>query len=107
MTGLSIVGSGRYLPGRPYTNHDLARVMDTSDDWIHQRTGIRQRHFCPEGEGVSDLAVHAARAALEAAGRAPEDVDYILFNTMTPDHVFPGSGVVMGTKLGCLGIPAL
>jgi len=81
--------------------------MDTSDEWIRKRTGIAQRHFCPEGQGVSDLAVHAARAALESAGRAPEDVDYILFNTMTPDHVFPGSGVVLGTKLGCRGVPAL
>jgi 3-oxoacyl-[acyl-carrier-protein] synthase III len=107
MAGLSIVGSGRYLPGRPYTNDDLARVMDTSDAWIRQRTGIGQRHFCPEGQGVSDLAVGASRQALEAAGRAPEDVDYILFNTMTPDHVFPGSGVLLASKLGCVGVPAL
>jgi 3-oxoacyl-[acyl-carrier-protein] synthase-3 len=107
MSGLSIIGSGRHLPGRPVTNSDLARVMDTADEWIRKRTGIAQRHFCPEGQGVSDLAVHAARAALESAGRAPEDVDYILFNTMTPDHVFPGSGVVLGTKLGCRGVPAL
>lgn len=107
MTGLSIVGSGRYLPGRPYTNDDLARVMDTSDAWIRQRTGIGQRHFCPEGEGASDLAVHAAQQALEAAGRAPQDIDYILFNTMTPDHFFPASGVLFGAKLGCIGVPAL
>lgn len=107
MPGLSIIGTGRHLPGRPYTNDDLARVMDTDDAWIRQRTGIRQRHFCPEGQGVSDLAVEAARAALENAGRAPEDVDYVLFNTMTPDHVFPGSGVIFATKLGCRGVPAL
>lgn len=107
MPGLCIIGSGRHLPGRPYTNHDLARVMDTSDAWIRQRTGIGQRHFCPEGQGVSDLALEAARAALENAGRAAEDVDYVLFNTMTPDHVFPGSGVILGAKLGCRGVPAL
>jgi 3-oxoacyl-[acyl-carrier-protein] synthase-3 len=105
--GLSIIGSGRHLPGRAFTNHDLARVMDTSDDWIHQRTGIRARHFCPEGQGVSDLAVPAVKNALESAGRAPEDVDYILFNTMTPDHMFPGSGCILGAKLGMLGVPAL
>lgn len=107
MSGLTIVGTGRHLPGRPYTNHDLARVMDTSDEWIQKRTGIAQRHFCPEGMGVSDLAIDAARGALEAAGRAAEEVDYILFNTMTPDHVFPGSGVLLGAKIGCIGVPAL
>jgi 3-oxoacyl-[acyl-carrier-protein] synthase-3 len=107
MSGFDIIGSGRYLPGRPYTNDDLARVMDTSDEWIKQRTGIAQRHFCPEGQGVSDLALPAARLALESAGRAPEDVDYILFNTMTPDHMFPGSAPVLAEKLGCVGVPAL
>jgi 3-oxoacyl-[acyl-carrier-protein] synthase III len=105
--GFSIIGSGRHLPGRPYTNHDLARVMDTNDEWIRQRTGIAQRHFCPAGMGVADLALPAAEQALEAAGRAPEDVDYILFNTMTPDHVFPGSGTLLGAQLGCAGVPAL
>lgn len=107
MSGFRIAGSGRYLPGRPYTNHDLARVMDTSDEWIRKRTGIAQRHFCPEGSGVSDLALHAAQVCLEDAGKAPEDVDYILFNTMTADHVFPGSGPILGAALGCPGVPAL
>jgi 3-oxoacyl-[acyl-carrier-protein] synthase-3 len=107
MPRLTITGTGRYLPGRPYTNHDLARVMDTSDEWIRQRTGIGQRHYAPDGVGASDLAVPAAQQALEAAGKQPGDVDYILFNTMTPDHVFPGSGVLLGKKLGCLGAPAL
>ena len=105
--GLAIIGSGHYLPGRPYTNFDLARVMDTTDEWVVQRTGIVQRHFCPEGVGVSDLALVAAQRALEAAGKRPEDVDYIIFNTMTPDHVFPGSGTLLGAKLGCPGAPAL
>ena len=68
-SGLTIVGSGHHLPGRPITNHDLARVMDTNDEWIRQRTGIAQRHFCPEGQGVSDLALPAAQKALEGAGR--------------------------------------
>lgn len=105
--GLAIIGSGQYLPGRPYTNIDLARVMDTTDEWVVQRTGIVQRHYCPDGVGVSDLAVIAAQRALEAANRKPEDVDYIIFNTMTPDHVFPGSGSLLSAKLGCVGAPAL
>lgn len=107
MSGLRITGSGRHLPGRPYTNSDLSRVMDTNDEWILQRTGIRQRHFAPDGVGASDLAVPAAKLALEAAGRQISDVDYILFNTMTPDHLFPGSGSLLGAKLGCPGVPAL
>jgi 3-oxoacyl-[acyl-carrier-protein] synthase III len=107
MSGITIVGSGRYLPGTPFTNDDLSRVMDTSDEWIRQRTGIERRHFCPDGQGVSDLAVPAARLALESAGRTAQDVDYILFNTMTPDHILPGSGPLLGAKLGCPGTPAL
>ena len=105
--GLTITGTGHYVPGRPYTNHDLARVMDTNDEWIVQRTGIKQRYYCSEGVGVADLALPAAERALESAGCAPEDIDYLLFNTMTPDHVFPGSGPVLGAKLGCVGAPAL
>jgi 3-oxoacyl-[acyl-carrier-protein] synthase III len=107
MSGITIVGSGRYLPGDPFSNDDLARVMDTSHEWIKQRTGIERRHFCPEGQGASDLAVPAARLALESAGRTAADVDYILFNTMTPDHILPGSGPLLGAKLGCPGTPAL
>ena len=106
MSGFSIIGSGHFVPGRPYTNNDLARVLDTNDEWIRQRTGIVQRHYCPEGQGVSDLALPAAQSALEAASRRPEDLDYILFSTMTPDHVFPGSGSLLGAKLGCPGVPA-
>ena len=107
MNGISVLGTGRHLPGRPYSNDDLARVMDTNDAWIFQRTGIRQRHFCPEGLGVSDLALPAAKQALDAAGLAPEDIDYVLFNTMTPDHIFPGSGPMLAAKLGCRPIPAI
>lgn len=107
MSGITIVGSGRYVPGKPVTNHALARVMDTNHDWIQQRTGIEQRHFAAEGQGCSDLAVPAAQAAIAAAGLAPEDIDYILFNTMTPDYAFPGSGALLGAKLGIPGVPAL
>ncbi|HYO97346.1 MAG TPA: beta-ketoacyl-ACP synthase III [Polyangiaceae bacterium] len=107
MPGLSIIGTGRYLPGRPYTNHDLGRVLDTNDEWIRQRTGIVQRHFCPVGQGAADLALPACREALANARLGPDDIDYILFNTMTPDHLFPGSGTLLGAKLGCHGVPAL
>jgi 3-oxoacyl-[acyl-carrier-protein] synthase-3 len=81
--------------------------MDTSDDWIVQRTGIRQRHYCPAGQGASDLAVEASKLALLDAGLEASDIDYILFNTMTPDHLFPGSGPLLGSKLGIPGVPAL
>ena len=107
MSGFSIVGSGRYLPGRPYTNDDLARVMDTNDEWVRQRTGVVQRHFSPDGVGGVDLAVRACQQALESAGCGPQDVDYILYNTMTPDHILPGTAPLLGAKLGCPGVPAL
>src|SRR5688572_1810186 len=100
MPGITIVGSGSHAPGRPYTNDDLARVMDTTDEWIRQRTGIASRHFAPEGVGVSDLAVEASRKALADAGLEVGAVDYIVFATMTPDYLFPGSGGLLGAKLG-------
>ncbi len=105
--GFEIIGTGHYVPGTPVKNEDLARVMSTSDEWIYQRSGIRQRHFAPEGVGASDLATEASKRAIEAAGIKPADVDYILFATMTPDYVFPGSGVLLGAKLGIPGVPAL
>lgn len=105
--GFEIIGTGHYVPGEPVTNEALSRVMDTSDDWIFQRSGIRQRHFAGEGQGASDLAVEASKRALEMAGIQPKDVDYIVFSTMTPDYVFPGSGALLGAKLGIEGVPAL
>ncbi len=107
MPGLKFAGSGRYLPGKPYTNHDLARVMDTSDEWIRQRTGISQRHYCPEGMGVRELSLEASKLALQSVSVEAKDIDYILFNTMTPDHLFPGSGPLLGADLGIKGVPAL
>jgi 3-oxoacyl-[acyl-carrier-protein] synthase-3 len=107
MPGITIVGSGSHAPGRPYTNDDLSRVMDTTDEWIRQRTGISSRHFAPEGVGVSDLAVEAAKKALADAGIEAAAVDYIVFATMTPDYLFPGSGGLLGAKLGIPGVPAL
>jgi 3-oxoacyl-[acyl-carrier-protein] synthase-3 len=105
--GFEIIGSGHYVPGNPVTNEDLSRVMTTSDEWIYQRSGIRQRHFAGEGVGASDLAFEASKRAIEDAGLQPKDVDYILFATMTPDFIFPGSGALLGAKLGIPGVPCL
>ncbi|HVH41614.1 MAG TPA: 3-oxoacyl-ACP synthase, partial [Labilithrix sp.] len=105
--GFELIGTGHYVPGSPVPNERLSKVMDTSDDWIFQRSGIRQRHYAEEGRGASDLALEASKRALEAARISPKEVDYILFATMTPDYVFPGSGAVLGAKLGIEGVPAL
>ncbi len=89
------------------SNEALTRVMETDDEWIRKRTGISQRYFAPEGVGCSDLAFEASKRALESAGLAAEDLDYIIFCTMTPDYLFPGSGGLLGAKLGIPGVPAL
>ncbi len=107
MSGVTIIGTGHYVPGEPVTNDAIARVIDTSDEWIQTRTGIKQRYFARDGQGASDLAVEAAKNALNDAGIEAPDVDYIIFATMTPDHFFPGSGPLLGAKLGISGIPAL
>jgi 3-oxoacyl-[acyl-carrier-protein] synthase-3 len=107
MPGFEIIGTGHYVPGRPYKNDALSRVMDTDDAWIHQRSGIRQRHYAPEGVGASDMAAEAAKKAILAARIDPKEIDYIVFATMTPDHIFPGSGALLGAKLGIVGVPAL
>ncbi|MBK6460086.1 MAG: ketoacyl-ACP synthase III [Myxococcales bacterium] len=105
--GYEIIGTGHFVPGAPVTNDDLSRVMDTSDAWIAQRSGIRQRHFAGEGVGASDLAFEASKRAIEAAGIEAKEIDYILFATMTPEYIFPGSGGLLGAKLGIEGVPAL
>lgn len=107
MNGVTIIGTGHYVPGDPVLNEALARVMDTSDEWIQSRTGIRQRYFAEDGQGPSDLAVPASQHAIENAGIQASEIDYIIFATMTPDHFFPGSGPLLGTKLGIPGVPAL
>ncbi|MCA9603936.1 MAG: 3-oxoacyl-ACP synthase, partial [Myxococcales bacterium] len=81
--------------------------MDTNDEWIQQRSGIRERHFAPEGVGSTDLAAEAAKRAIENAGLTPKDIDYVVFATMTPDYTFPGCGGLLGAKLGIDGVPAL
>jgi len=101
-----IVGTGSYLREKILTNFDLEKLMETSDSWIRERTGIERRHIAADGETTVDLAEHAARRALDAAGLRPEDVDFIAFGTTTPDLVFPNCGVILQSRLGCRGGPA-
>ena len=96
-----VTGVGGYLPDEIVTNTDLAQVVDTSDEWIVERTGIRQRHRAAKDQPVSDLAVEAARLALEAAGKTPADVDLIIVATTTPDLTFPATATIVQRKLGC------
>ncbi|MEZ4449324.1 MAG: 3-oxoacyl-ACP synthase [Nannocystaceae bacterium] len=104
----TILGAGHYVPQKVVTNHDLAGMFATSDEWIVQRTGIKERRFIEEsGIGASDLAVPAAKMAIEQAGREVADVDMIIFATLSPDVNFPGSGCFLGHKLGIPGVPAL
>lgn len=103
-----IKGIGHYVPERVVTNDDLSKVMDTSDAWITERTGIKERRFFdPEKDTVAGMAANASRLALERAGLTTSDVDFIVFATITPDYFFPGSGVLMQRELGLEGIGAL
>ncbi|HEY7637193.1 MAG TPA: beta-ketoacyl-ACP synthase III [Gemmatimonadales bacterium] len=102
-----ILGTGFAVPERVVTNEDLARVMDTSDEWIRTRTGIRERHWVREGETGVDLAVQATGPALEMAGIDAGDVDAIVFATSSPDHFAPGNGVFLQRMLGLGTIPAI
>lgn len=101
-----IAGVGAYLPEKVLTNTDLAQRVDTSDDWIVERTGIRQRYIAAEGEKTSDLAIAAARAALKAAGRDGADVDLFVVATATPDQTFPATAARVQAALGRPGVPA-
>lgn len=93
-------GVGSYLPARIVTNDELALTVDTTDEWIQQRVGIKQRHFAAEGEFTSDLAVHAARRALDNARLSPDDIDMIIVATTTPDLTFPATATIVQQKLG-------
>lgn len=101
-----IAGTGSHLPEKVLTNFDLEKMMDTTDEWIRDRTGIERRHIAADGETTVDLAEHAARRAIEAAGLTPRDIDFIAFGTTTPDLVFPNCGVLLQARLGCGGPPA-
>src|SRR5690606_2579510 len=101
-----IAGTGSYLPARVLTTDDPATVVDTSDEWIAARTGIRQRHVAAEGETTGDLAVQAALRALEAAGTDPSEIELIVLGTTTPDLVFPSTACLVQARLGIAGCPA-
>jgi 3-oxoacyl-[acyl-carrier-protein] synthase III len=101
-----IIGTGSYLPERVVTNDDLARTVDTSDEWIRTRTGIRSRHIATEGQLASDLALPAAQRALQSAGVNPGDIDLIIVATTTPDIIFPSTACILQSKLGVAGCPA-
>ena len=101
-----IIGSGSYLPRNVVTNGDLARRMDTSDEWIRSRTGIRQRHIAEAGETSSSLALEASKAAIAGAGIAAQDIDLIILATSTPDYIFPSTACLLQAKLGIKGCPA-
>ncbi len=98
-----ILGSGSFLPEKVVTNEDLARRIDTSDEWIHARTGIRRRHVAANGEMTSDLAVNAARRALDVAGVAADELDLIVLATSTPDSTFPATATRVQAQLGMTG----
>ena len=106
-TTARILGIGHHVPAHVVTNDDLARVMDTSDEWIQQRTGIRERHWITADAGPADLGIHAARAALDDAGLAARDVDLILLATLSPDVDAPCSAALLQRQLGVPGVPAM
>jgi len=103
-----ITGVGHYVPEKVVTNFDLAKLMDTSDEWIQERTGIVERRFFdPEKDTVANMAATASRMALKNADVDVKEVDFIVFATISPDYYFPGSGLLMQRELGLAGIPAL
>jgi 3-oxoacyl-[acyl-carrier-protein] synthase-3 len=100
-----IVGSGSEIAAHKVTNEMLARIMDTSDAWVRERSGVEARHYVEPGTATSDLGVAAARRALEMAGVDKDEVDLVVFATMTPDHYFPGCGGILQAKLGMKPLP--
>ena len=101
-----IAGTGSYLPERVLTNADLEKMVETTDEWIQERTGIRTRHIAAEGQTTVDLAYQAALRALEAAGTTADEIDLIVFGTTTPDLVFPNCGALLQDRLGIRNCPA-
>jgi 3-oxoacyl-[acyl-carrier-protein] synthase III len=102
----SIVGTGSYLPEKVLTNHELAKTVDTSDEWIVTRTGIRQRHLAADGQMASDLALEASKRALAAAGIEADQLGLIIVATTTPDMIFPSTACILQAKLGVRDFPA-
>lgn len=101
-----ILATGSYLPDKILTNKDIEKLVDTTDDWIVQRTGIRERHIAAPGQATSDMAIHAARRALEASGLKPDDIDGVIVATTTPDRSFPSVAVCVQAALGLPAGPA-
>jgi 3-oxoacyl-[acyl-carrier-protein] synthase-3 len=95
-----IIGTGSYLPAKVLTNYDLEKIVDTSHDWIFTRSGIVERHFAADDENTSDLALHASRKAIEAAGIKADEIDMIIVATTSPDMVFPSTACILQDKLG-------
>ena len=107
MLRTQVVSTGFHVPQRIVTNDELTRLMDTSDEWIRQRSGIEERRWVEGEVGSSDLAVHATESALERAGMEPSDLDCLIVATLSPDVYFPGSGVFLQRKLGIKNVPCL
>ena len=108
MRNSKIAGVGHYVPEQVVTNKDLEKIMDTSDEWIRERTGIVERRYFQEGiDTTANMGAEASRRALKKAGMEAKDIDMIIFATLSPDYIFPGSGVLMQRELGLKEIPAL
>ncbi len=101
-----IAGTGSYLPEKVLTNADLEKLVDTNDEWIRERTGIRQRHVAAEGQTTSDLAVEAAKRAMDAAGVQAKDIDLLIVGTTTPDIIFPSTACLVQHRIGANGCAA-
>ena len=101
-----IAGTGGYLPENVMTNADLEKIVETSDEWITERTGIRQRHIAVEGETTCDIAEKAARQAIDSAGLKPQDIDLIIVATTTPDRIFPSTACLLQQRLDIHGCAA-
>lgn len=107
MKNARIAGVGHYVPDRVVTNYDLEKMMDTTNEWIVERTGIQTRRWVQEGDTLSGLSHNAAMKALAQAGKKPEDIQFIIFASMASDHEFPGGGCFLQEKLGLPGVPAM
>src|SRR5512136_1560511 len=105
MAASRILGTGHYVPPRVVTNHDLTKVMETSHEFIVERTGVLTRRHADPEVAASDLGALAARKAVENAGIAMDQIDLIIMNTITPDHADPGCGFFLQAKLGLPGVP--
>ena len=106
MTYSRITGTGGYLPEKVVSNHDLEKMVDTSDEWITERTGIKKRHVAGDGETTCDIAEKAARLALEMAGKTADDIDLIIVATTTPDKIFPSTACLLQQRLDVHGCAA-